>query len=234
MLNILETKPGAPLDLRFKIEAQKLSVMGLGRYVTNPKFASIPTEGLLSKAYAAERGRRIDPSRAQGAVRAGEPGKLKNPIYLAVVDRGGLFDTDPQHVNRAAPHKRPLHAIIQGLPMHGDSRVAFGILGGVDQAQAHAQFVSCVVDQKMKIQEAMESPRFTRREPEGCGVQIENRFPAPELDRLRKLGHQLDVRAAHSSRMGGGQAVFDRKTKVKSGASDPRKDGAAAPEPESF
>ena len=27
--------------------------------------------------------------------------------------------------------------------------------------------------------------------------------------------------------MGGGQAVFDRKTKVKSGASDPRKDGAA-------
>jgi gamma-glutamyltranspeptidase/glutathione hydrolase len=50
MLNILETRPGAQLDLHFKIEAQKLSVMDLRRYVTDPKFASIPTDGLLSKS----------------------------------------------------------------------------------------------------------------------------------------------------------------------------------------
>ena len=235
MLNILETRPGAQLDRHFKIEAQKLSVMDLRRYVTDPKFASIPTDGLLSQAYAAERARRIGPNRAQCDVRAGEPGKLKNTIYLAVADRGGLFDPDPQHVNRVAPHKRPLHTIIPGFLMHGDSRVAFGIKGGVDQEQAHAQSVSYLVDQKMNIQAAIASPRFTRREPEGCGVQIENRFPTPELDRLRRLGHQIDVRAAYSSRVGGGQAVaFDRKTKVRYGALDPRKDGAAIPEPENF
>ncbi len=266
MLNILETKPGAQLNLHFKIEAQKLSVMDLRRYVTDPKFSEIPTGGLLSKAYATERAKLINPNRAQCDVTAGDPGKLKNTIYLSVVDRdgnmvswiqsiynkfgsgittdefgfhlhdrGGLFDVDPKHVNHVAPHKRPLHTIIPGFLMLGDQRVAFGIMGGFNQAQAHAQFVSYMVDQKLNIQEAMDSPRFTRRDPEGCGVQIENRFPSSELERLRKLGHQIDVRAAYSSRMGGGQAVaFNRKTKVKSGASDPRKDGAAIPEPENF
>ncbi len=266
MLNIMELRPPSQLDLHYKIEAQKLSVLDLRRYVTDPKFAAIPTAGLLSKSFAAERAKLINPTRARCDLSAAEPSKLKNTIYLAIVDkdgnmvswiqsifnkfgsgiatdefgfhlhdRGGLFDADPNHPNRVAPHKRPLHTIIPGFLSYGDQRVAFGIMGGFNQAQAHAQFVSYLVDEKMNIQGAMESPRFTRPIPEGCSVLIENRFPAPAIDQLKKLGHLLDIRPAYSYRMGGGQAVgFDRKTKVKSGASDPRKDGAAIPEPEHF
>lgn len=266
MLNIMETKPSAQMDLHFKMEAQKLSVLDLRKYITDPKFAEIPTAGLLSKAYARERARLINPGRAQCELQPGEPSKAKNTIYLAVVDRdgnmvswiqsifnkfgsgittdefgfhlhdrGGLFDVDSKHVNRVEPHKRPLHTIIPGFLEYGDQRVAFGIMGGFNQAQAHAQFVSYLVDEKMNIQGAMESPRFTRPVPGGCSVLMENRFPAASIERLKKMGHEVEVKAAYSSRMGGGQAVgYDRKTKVKSGASDPRKDGAAVPEPELF
>ena len=266
MLNIMELRPSAQLDLHYKIEAQKLSVLDLRRYVTDPKFATIPTATLLSKSFAAERAKLINPARARCDLAAAEPSKLKNTIYLAIVDkdgnmvswiqsifnkfgsgiatddfgfhlhdRGGLFNIDPNHPNRVAPHKRPLHTIIPGFLAYADQRVAFGIMGGFNQAQAHAQFVSYLIDEKMNIQEAMESPRFTRPIPEGCSVLIENRFPTPAIDQLKNLGHLIDIRPANSYRMGGGQAVaFDRKTKVKSGASDPRKDGAAIPEPANF
>ena len=266
MLNIMELRPASQLDLHYKIEAQKLSVLDLRRYVTDSKFSTVPTAALLSKSFAAERAKLINPARARCDLTAAEPSKLKNTIYLAIVDkdgnmvswiqsifnkfgsgittddfgfhlhdRAGLFDTDPSHPNRVAPHKRPLHTLIPGFLAYGDQRVAFGIMGGFNQAQAHAQFVSYLIDEKMNIQEAMESPRFTRPVPEGCSVLIENRFPAPAIDQLKNLGHMVDIRPAYSYRMGGGQAVaFDRKTKVKSGASDPRKDGAAIPEPENF
>ena len=53
--------------------------------------------------------------------------------------------------------KRPLHTIIPALMTKGDVRIAFGIMGGFNQAQAHAQFVSNVVDHGMNIQAAMEA-----------------------------------------------------------------------------
>ena len=39
----------------------------------------------------------------------------------------------------------------------GDIRIAFGIMGGFNQAQAHAQYVSNIVDHGMNIQAAMEA-----------------------------------------------------------------------------
>jgi len=38
---------------------------------------------------------------------------------------------------------------------HGDEHIGFGIIGGMSQPLAHAQFVSNVVDSKMNIQAAM-------------------------------------------------------------------------------
>ena len=43
----------------------------------------------------------------------------------------------------------------------GDQHIGFGIMGGMNQPLAHAQFVSNVVDYKMNIQAALEEPRFT-------------------------------------------------------------------------
>jgi gamma-glutamyltranspeptidase/glutathione hydrolase len=110
-------------------------------------------------------------------------------------------------------------------------RIAFGIMGGWNQAQAHAQFVSDIVDHKMNIQAALEAPRFTKQTFPGCDVELESRVPDAVQKQLAARGHQLEMRGAFASSVGGGQAVLrDFSTGINYGASDPRKDGAAMPE----
>ena len=61
---------------------------------------------------------------------------------------------------------------------------------------------------------------------------IEARRKEPIRAGLTGLGHELTVKEDFSEYMGGGQAVKRNfSTKVNFGASDPRKDGAAIPEP---
>jgi gamma-glutamyltranspeptidase/glutathione hydrolase len=104
-------------------------------------------------------------------------------------------------------------------------------MGGYNQAQAHAQFVSNLVDHGMNIQAALEAPRFTKLTFGGCDAMIENRVPARVREGLTARGHNLEVLADFSGWMGGGQAVLhDSDAGVNYGASSPRKDGAAVPE----
>ena len=150
---------------------------------------------------------------------------------FALQNRGGLFSLDPSSPDALAGHKRPLHTIIPAFAQHGDVRLAFGIMGGWNQAQAHAQFVADLVDFKMNIQAALEAPRFSKYTFTGCDLFIENRFSRSTQNELANLGHKLDVKGAYSSYMGGGQAVErDFATGVNYGASDPRKDGEAVTE----
>lgn len=147
-------------------------------------------------------------------------------------NRGGLFDFDEKHPNVIGPRKRPLHTIIPGFMRKGSMHVGFGIMGGFNQAQAHAQFVSNIVDHELNIQGALEAPRFTKLTFGGSDLLIEGRFPKSTIDALRDLGHSLEVRGDYYGQMGGGQAVLhDSEKKINYGASSPRKDGAAIPEP---
>lgn len=148
-------------------------------------------------------------------------------------DRGGLFRLDPNHPDALAPRKRPFHTIIPAFMQRGDVHIGFGIMGGSNQPVAHAQFVSNVVDYGMNIQAALSAPRFTvHGERVDCVVPIEARFKPEVLQQLREKGHNLRVLGDYSSNMGRGQAVlFNSKTGVKYGASDPRADGNAEPEP---
>jgi gamma-glutamyltranspeptidase/glutathione hydrolase len=146
-------------------------------------------------------------------------------------NRGGLFSLDPSSPNLLAGRKRPLHTIIPAFMSKGSLRVAFGIMGGWNQSQAHAQFVSDIADFQMNIQAALEAPRFTKSTFEGCDVEIERRVPAAIRDQLAARGHQIKVRGDFASAVGGGQAVLrDFTSGINYGASDPRKDGAALPE----
>ena len=105
-------------------------------------------------------------------------------------------------------------------------------MGGWNQAQAHAQFVSNVVDQGMNIQAALEAPRVTKLTFGGCDVVAESRVPAPSRLGLEQKGHEVELQGAFSNLVGGGQSVMrDFEARVNYGASDPRKDGAAIPEP---
>ncbi len=60
----------------------------------------------------------------------------------------------------------------------------------------------------MNIQASLEAPRFTKLTFEGCDVQIESRMPEPVRSELERLGHQVQVVAPFSQRVGGGQAVM--------------------------
>ena len=150
---------------------------------------------------------------------------------FALQNRGALFNLDSTSPNALAGRKRPLHTIIPAFAQKGDTRLAFGIMGGWNQSQAHAQFVANLVDYKMNIQAALEAPRFTKRTFEGCDVQMENRISGKVRDELTAKGHKIQVMGTLSSAMGGGQAVLrDFATGVNYGASDPRKDGGAVAE----
>jgi len=146
-------------------------------------------------------------------------------------NRGGLFTLDAKSPNALAGRKRPLHTIIPAFAEKGETRVAFGIMGGWNQSQAHAQFVVDLADYKMNIQAAMEAPRFTKITFAGCDVKMENRFSQKTRDELKAKGHQVELLGTYSSSVGGGQAVMrDFARGVNYGASDPRKDGEAVAE----
>lgn len=268
MLNIMETTPPSPegplsmAELHKKIEAMKLAYADLYRYNADPRFAKVPVPGLLSKDYAKDRAKLIDPARANCDVAAGNPPR-SDTTYLSVVDRdgnivsliqsnydafgsgitvrgmgfvlqsrGALFSLNPASPNLLAPRKRPFHTIIPAFMEKGDQHIGFGIMGGPNQPVAHAQFVSNVVDYGMNIQAALENARFTVSPKHGCNVVIESRVKPEVIQKLSAMGHIFQIEREYSTATGRGQAVLhDSKTDVNYGASDPRADGTAAPEP---
>lgn len=149
---------------------------------------------------------------------------------FALHNRGQLFTLQAGHPNTLGPRKRPVHTIIPGFLRKDDVRIGFGIMGGWNQAQAHAQFVANIVDYDMNLQQALEAGRFTKGSFDGCDVQIEPLVPQATRDALTSLGHELKVERARTGIFGWGQAVMSRGDGVHFGASDPRHDGAAMPE----
>jgi len=126
-------------------EAKKLAFEDRARYYADPRFSKIPIDQLISKKYAAERRRLIDPQRSSRVYDAGVI-EVGNTIYLTVADkygnmvsliqsnyrgmgsgmcptglgfilqdRGEMFSLAPGHANVYAPGKRPFHAIIPGF-----------------------------------------------------------------------------------------------------------------------
>ena len=79
ILNILEgfdlkgMHRNSPETLHAMIEAKKIAWADRAKFYADPDFAKIPLAGLLSKEYAAERRKLIDPSHAAKTVEAGVP-----------------------------------------------------------------------------------------------------------------------------------------------------------------
>jgi gamma-glutamyltranspeptidase/glutathione hydrolase len=147
-------------------------------------------------------------------------------------NRGASFQFDEAHPNALAPGKRPFHTIIPAILSGQDVQIGFGIMGGPNQPLAHAQFVTNIVDHGMNIQAAIEAPRFSKQRPSGCDLFLENRVGVDTLTGLSALGHQLVITGSYSNANGHGNAVLhNTRTRINGGASDPRGDGSAIPEP---
>ncbi len=151
-------------------------------------------------------------------------GLVADGTGIKLQNRGSLFSLDPRHPNRYAPRKRPFHTIIPGA-LYSESSLygVFGIMGGAHQAQAHAQFVSNLIDCGMSPQAALDHPRFNHDQSTNT-VSIEA-VPRNVRAVLRRRGHTLVD--ANPSTYGGGQVIL-RLESCWIGASDKRKDGQAA------
>jgi gamma-glutamyltranspeptidase / glutathione hydrolase len=138
-------------------------------------------------------------------------------------NRGALFNLTAGHPNQIAPHKRPLHTLIPAFIMKdGKPWVSFGVMGGDHQAQGHTQVVVNLVDFGMNIQEAGEAARVNHG---GSGLQVESGIPEASRAGLAERGHNVTVTIGS---FGGFQGImFDPRTGVLMGGSDPRKDGLA-------
>ena len=158
-------------------------------------------------------------------------GMVTPGLGFSFQNRGAGFQLTPGRPNSLAGHKRPLHTIIPAFMQKGDLHIGFGIMGGWNQAQAHAQFVANVVDYGMNIQAALEEPRFTKATFDKCDVQMEETIPAAVRTQLAKRGHEIELLEPFSYTVGQGDAVMrDSKRAVNFAGGDPRCDGSAIPQ----
>ena len=151
-------------------------------------------------------------------------------------DRGELFDLEPGRFNTYAPGKRPFHTIIPGfVTKDGEPWLAFGVMGGAMQPQGHVQVLMNLIDFGMNLQEAGDAPRVRHggsSQPtgevmrDGGWVFLESGFSPETVRALLARGHR--IRRARGG-YGGYQAILrDAEHGVWIGASESRKDGAAA------
>jgi gamma-glutamyltranspeptidase len=186
LLNVLEQFEGPSPDafgphgvtdvewIHTVVEAAKLAMADRDAHLTDPEFADIPVERLLSNEYAAELAARIDASHAAPAPAATVP-KGGGTIYLATVDgdgnavsliesnymgfgsgvvdeetgvhyqnRGSFFSLDASHPNVLAPGKRTLHTLIPAM-LFRPGESAPWIVTGQMGGDAQPQIVAQVV-----------------------------------------------------------------------------------------
>jgi len=96
ILNILEGFDlkslgyNSPQALHLMIEAKKLAFEDRAKFYADPAFAKVPVAELLSKKYAEERRKLIDPKRAAKRYDAGNPALQQgDTIYLTTADKEG-------------------------------------------------------------------------------------------------------------------------------------------------
>lgn len=270
MLNIIEGYDfskiafGSAEHLHIVNEAKKLVFEDRAKFYADIDFMKISIPELLSKDYAQERRKLINPDLA-GTYQAGKESN-GGTIYLTVADkdgnmvsliqsnyrgmgsgmvppklgfmlqdRGECFDLSEGKPNSYAPNKRPFHTIIPGfVTKKGLPFMSFGVMGGDFQPQGHVQVLMNLIDFGMNVQEAGDAPRFehigstdfTGELAKGKGeILIESGFEFEEIKKLMQKGHKVGFGGYY----GGYQAImYDAERKVYFGASESRKDGAAA------
>jgi len=254
-VSLAELGPRNPQYWHLLVEAKKLAYADLHAHNADPGFADVPTARLVSKDYAAQLSARIDPRRAMpgaplpaatgGTVylcSADRWGNMVSFIYSIYDDfgagitvpghgfvlnnRAALFSLNPDSPNVIAPGKRPFHTLLPGFVMRdGQPLLAFGLMGGSQQAQGHVQILVDVIDLGANLQAASDAARFNHSE-ETQLLALESRLHALVATGLQAMGHRVE--AANGERMGGFQGIRLHAGGVYAAASDHRKDGLAA------
>ncbi len=241
--------------IHLEVEAKKLAFRDLHEKVGDPEFEEVPTDELIAKEYAAALREQISSSHAASSVSPalgddttylcavdaeGNGCSFINSLYMGfgsgvvadgtgvcLQNRGNSFQLIEGHPNALEPGKRPLHTIIPGLATNaasGDLWAAFGVMGGPMQPQGHAQLLINLIDYGMSAQEAVDYPRHFH---DDGTLLVEGRVPEEEVEKLRQLGHEVEVGEDYVIPTGGAQLIRILENGVRACGSDPRKDGCA-------
>ena len=152
---------------------------------------------------------------------------------ILLQNRGAYFSLDPAHPNHIEPHKRTMHTLAPAMMFrNGAPTMVFGTMGGDGQPQTQLQLVTDVIDFKMNVQEAIESPRWLHgRSMIGDrtdALNLEEGFPTETASELRNMGHTVVIRDRWDEIFGHAQAIMiDSERGVLGGGADPRGDGIA-------
>ncbi|MEE9275325.1 MAG: gamma-glutamyltransferase [bacterium] len=246
---------GSADHLHLLIEAMKLAFADRNRYIADPGMAEVPIEGLLSRAYAAERRRLIREDTA-GQPLHGDPPGGSDTIYLTAADgegnmcsfinsiynhfgsgmtagdtgimlqnRGFGFRLEKDHPNCIAPGKRPFHTIIPGFVTRGGEP---WMSFGVMGGDMQPQGHVQVISNMLDFgMNIQEAFDAPRfRFLGGVEVAIEAGVPDEVLDALRGRGHQV-TRGGGFEGFGGGQGIVRLSEGAYMAGSDYRRDGCA-------
>jgi gamma-glutamyltranspeptidase/glutathione hydrolase len=159
-------------------------------------------------------------------VTAGETG-------IILQNRSAYFSLDAGHPNCLAPGKIPLHTLIASMAKRdGKLCTVLGCMGADGQPQIQLQLYTAMIDYGLDIQEALELPRFLSGRF-GLGeardtLYMESRFPTATIDALEQLGHTVHPWGPWNEQAGHAHGiVIGEESRMLSGGSDPRSDGAA-------
>ena len=233
-VNLAALGPTAPDYWHLLIEAKKIAYSDLYTYNGDPGFVKVPVARLISKPYAGEQCLRIDMHKSSTPDSHGDPvggtvyvavadrwGNMVSYIYsvydtfgsgitvpgygFVLNDRGALFSLHPDSPNVIAPGKRPFHTLLPGFVMKdGQPLTAFGLMGGSQQAQGHAQVLIDMIDLGANLQAASDAARFSHAQATNT-VSLETNLYNQVGAALKALGHR--VVAASGDKMGGFQAI---------------------------
>ena len=152
-------------------------------------------------------------------------------------NRGGLFTLERSVRTRSSRASGRSTPSFPAFMEKDGVRIGFGIMGGWNQAQAHAQFVANIVDYGMTIQQALEAGRFTKGTFDGCDLEIEELVPGGDARRADEARSRAEGvgRANDDVRDGpGGDEPSRRRPLRRLGAAprrrrDPRSGAVAFP-----
>jgi len=137
------------------------------------------------------------------------------------------FTLAPGHPNQLDGAKRPFHTIIPGFLMGpSDPIMAFGVMGGMMQAQGHLQMALRTQLWGQDVQTAADAPRW--RVTDDLGVSCEQSMDHSLRQSLSDMGHEVTAEKPDLAfGFGGAQLIHRLDAGGYAGGSDPRKDGGA-------
>lgn len=249
--------PDSVQSLHLSIEAMKLALADLDRYVADEAHMEFAAKELLSDHYLKSRAALINHDRASDFV-YGSPTQ-SGTVYISTADASGMmvsfiqsnfmgfgsgivvpdtgislqnrgcgFVLDPKHPNALAGSKRPFHTIIPGFAMDGNGKPLMSF--GVMGGPMQAQGH---MQMALRIMLHGQNPQAAIDAPrwrvvQGREVIVESTFDRNTIAALRERGHHIVVEdPLQEYNFGGAQVIYRMPEGHYVAATESRKDGQA-------